>query len=47
LVKIRVPYMYRHQAANLKDAYGVMLQVEMDKWSQAEEARKQANESED
>lgn len=42
LVKIRVPYLYRHQAANLKDAYGIMLECELKVWSQAEEARREA-----
>lgn len=44
LVKIRVPYIYRDQAKNLADAYGVMMQVHMERWSQADEARRQANE---
>lgn len=40
LVKLRVPYIYRDQASRLKDAYGVMLQCTLAKWSQAEEARR-------
>ena len=46
LVKFRVPYMYRHQAAKLADAYGMMLQCHLNPWSQAEEARRE-NESAD
>ncbi len=42
LVKLRVPYLYRHQAANLKDAYGIMLECDLKVWSQAEEARREA-----
>lgn len=40
LVKLRVPYIYRDQASHLKDAYGVMLECSLHKWSQAEEARR-------
>ena|SRR5215471_2647175 len=42
LVKIRIPYMYRHQPSKLQDAYGQPLQVHVSKWTQAEEARERA-----
>jgi hypothetical protein len=43
LVKLRVPYIYRHQAAKLQNAYGVMLECDLQRWSQELEARREAN----
>lgn len=45
LIKLRVPYMYRHQASKLKDAYGIMLEATMEPWRQMVEARREVEEN--